>query len=86
MASTPSSHLLFGGHRGAMDWLHRFLEALPPALTSLLPLFTAPVLTGFLSAVGHMLANKHDADFKRELSIVVDSVVATKLDPSVETP
>ena len=86
MASTPSSHLLFGGHRGALDWLQRFLKALPPAPTSPLPLFTAPVLTGFLSAAGHMLANKHEEDFKRELSIVVDSVVPRLDDGPIGKP
>ena len=53
-ASLPSSHNLLGGNQGAVLWLGRFLDLLPPAPTAPLPLITAPVLTAFLQGAGHM--------------------------------
>ena len=63
MASSPLDHSLFGGHNGALIWLHRFLDLLPPD-QSPLPLLTAPVLVAFLTAAGHLLANKFPDKFK----------------------
>mmetsp|Transcript_32204 Transcript_32204/g.78246 ORF Transcript_32204/g.78246 Transcript_32204/m.78246 type:complete len:724 (-) Transcript_32204:133-2304(-) len=72
-ASTPATHSLLGGHQGAADWLERFLESLPP--TTPLPLLTAPVLHGFLSGAGCMLANKYDALFKKSLQTLSGDVI-----------
>ena len=44
MSSTPSNHTLLGGHAGALTWLQRFMDLLPPAPASPLPLLTAPAL------------------------------------------
>ncbi len=75
MSSEPSQHVLMGGHKGAMEWLDRFLNLLPPAPASPLPLITAPVLNGFLTRAGHMLANKHSTEFKKNLDLIRDDVI-----------
>eukprot|EP00980_Cylindrotheca_fusiformis_P019001 scaffold6374_cov121-Cylindrotheca_fusiformis.AAC.2 len=75
MASSPSTHILFGGHQGASDWLTRFLDLLPPPPTSPLPLLTAPVLHAFLSGAGNMLANKHSTSFGKNLERIVSDIV-----------
>ncbi|CAJ1948275.1 unnamed protein product [Cylindrotheca closterium] len=72
-ASTPPAHSRLGGHEGAADWLERFLESLPP--TTPLPLLTAPVLHGFLSGAGSMLANHHKAFFKKSLHTLSSDVL-----------
>jgi len=74
MASIPTDHTLLGGHNGALDWLGRFLDLLPPAPQEPLPLVTAPVLVAFLAGAGHMLANKFPDEFKAQLDIVVNDV------------
>lgn len=75
MASMPSSHLLLGGHNGAVEWLGRFLDLLPPPPTSPLPLLTAPVLHGFLAGAGHMLANKHSDAFRKYVQTITTDVL-----------
>lgn len=62
MSSLPSGHTLLGGQSGALAWLERFLDLLPPDQTPL-PLLTAPVLVAFLTAAGHMLINKYPTEF-----------------------
>jgi hypothetical protein len=74
MASIPTDHTLLGGHRGALDWLVRFLDLLPPAPQEPLPLLTAPVLVAFLTGAGHMLANKFPNEFKAHLDMVVNDI------------
>ena len=74
MASIPTDHTLLGGHRGALDWLTRFLDLLPPAPQEPLPLLTAPVLVAFLTGAGHMLANKFPNEFKSHLDVIVKDV------------
>lgn len=78
MASTPSTHVLLGGHKGAIEWLDRFLDLLPPPPETL-PLNTAPVLDGFLTGAGHMLANKFPDQFKKHLDIILNDTI-TRLD------
>lgn len=78
-ASSPSTHNLLGGHQGAVNWLSRFLDLLPPPPTSPLPLLTAPVLYAFLSGAGNMLATKHTEFFKKNLDIIINDV-AKRLD------
>eukprot|EP00535_Pseudo-nitzschia_heimii_P011801 CAMPEP_0197197722 /NCGR_PEP_ID=MMETSP1423-20130617/33010_1 /TAXON_ID=476441 /ORGANISM="Pseudo-nitzschia heimii, Strain UNC1101" /LENGTH=985 /DNA_ID=CAMNT_0042651547 /DNA_START=44 /DNA_END=3001 /DNA_ORIENTATION=- len=74
-SSMPSSHQLMGGNTGALLWLKRFLDLLPPAPTSPLPLITAPVLGAFLTSAGHMLANVHEDNFKKLLSKIEADIV-----------
>ena len=74
-SSLPSSHQLMGGNTGALLWLKRFLDLLPPAPTNPLPLTTAPVLGAFLTGAGHMLANVHENNFKKLLTIIETDVV-----------
>ncbi|KAG7363072.1 GLE1-like protein [Nitzschia inconspicua] len=74
-ASLPSSNVLMGGNVGAVKWLTRFLDLLPPPPSSPLPLITAPVLTAFLTGAGHMLANKHADAFKKMLDTISKEVV-----------
>lgn len=74
MASIPTDHTLLGGHKGALDWLTRFLDLLPPAPQEPLPLLTAPVLVAFLTGAGHMLANKFPNEFKAHLDVIVNDV------------
>ena len=76
MSSTPSTHVLLGGDKGAVDWLDRFLDLLPPPPTAPLPLLTAPVLHGFLSAAGHMLANKHGDAFQKHVQTITNEVLS----------
>lgn len=64
MSCLPSDHNLLGGHRGALTWLERFMDLMPPPPTSPLPLLTAPVLVAFLSGAGHMLANRYPTEFR----------------------
>ena len=75
MSSVPSTHTLLKGNHGAIVWLERFLDLLPPAPTAPLPLITAPVLGAFLNGAGHMLANKHADAFKTLLSVITDDIV-----------
>ncbi|KAL3916838.1 MAG: hypothetical protein SGILL_004997 [Bacillariaceae sp.] len=75
MSSVPSTHTLLKGNDGAVLWLERFLDLLPPAPTAPLPLTTAPVLGAFLNAAGHMLANKHADAFQKLLSVITDDIV-----------
>jgi GLE1-like protein/CCCH-type zinc finger len=74
-ASIPSTNVLFGGNLGAVKWLTRFLDLLPPPPTSPLPLLTAPVLAAFLTGAGHMLANKHADAFKKLLDTILKDIV-----------
>ena len=74
MASIPTDHTLLGGHRGALDWLTRFLDLLPPAPQEPLPLLTAPVLVAFLTGAGHMLANKFPNEFRAHLDVIVNDI------------
>jgi hypothetical protein len=79
MSSVPSTHTLLKGNHGAVLWLERFLDLLPPAPSAPLPLTTAPVLGAFLNAAGHMLANKHADAFKTLLATITDDI-ANRLD------
>ena len=81
MASEPSSHMLLGGHNGAIKWLKRFLSILPPKPQSPLPLITAPVLDAFLTGAGHMMANIHTELFQQHLDIITNDI-CTRLDES----
>ena len=78
-SSLPSSHQLMGGNTGALMWLKRFLDLLPPAPTSPLPLTTAPVLGAFLTGAGHMLARVHGENFKKLLG-KIESDIVNRLD------
>jgi len=75
MASHPPEHVLMGGHKGAVDWLTRFLGMLPEPPQSPLPLLTAPVLDAFLVGAGHMLANRHTEAFKKQLDVIMTDIV-----------
>jgi hypothetical protein len=77
MSSTPSTHALLGGHRGAVDWLTRFLSLLPSSSlsSSPLPLVTAPVLIAFLTGAGHMLAKTYPEKFQKQVEYVQKSIV-----------
>lgn len=81
MASNPPTHSLLGGNVGAIQWLSRFLDALPEAPQSPLPLLTAPVLDAFLTGAGHMLANTYPNDFRKCLDRITDDI-ARRLDES----
>jgi hypothetical protein len=74
-ASLPTSNGLMGGNIGAVKWLQRFLDLLPPSPTVPLPLITAPVLSAFLNGAGHMLANKHADTFNSLLDTIVSDIV-----------
>jgi hypothetical protein len=74
-SSLPSSNGLLGGNNGAVRWLQRYLDLLPPSATGPLPLITAPVLCAFLIGAGHMLANKHADTFKTLLDTIVSNVL-----------
>lgn len=86
MSSSPSTHALLGGHKGAVDWLRRFLDLLPPSPTSPLPLLTAPVLHGFLTGAGHMLANKHPESFKDQLHVITSDIMKRLDDGPIGKP
>ena len=86
MASSPSSHSLFGGHVGAVKWLERFLDLLPDPPAAPLPLLTAPVLHGFLSGAGHMLANKHNEIFHRQMTRISEQVMQRLDDGPIGKP
>ncbi|KAL7480436.1 hypothetical protein ACHAW6_006134 [Cyclotella cf. meneghiniana] len=81
MSSLPSDHTLLGGHEGALTWLERFLDLLPPPPTQPLPLMTAPVLVAFLTGAGHMLANKFSTKFQ-PLFQTIEKDVMNRLDDS----
>ncbi|KAL3925276.1 MAG: hypothetical protein SGILL_000517 [Bacillariaceae sp.] len=85
-ASVPSTHTLMGGNLGAVKWLERFLDLLPPAPTAPLPLVTAPVLEAFLNGAGHMLANKHADAFKKLLGTITDDIVNRVDDGEIGKP
>jgi len=74
-SSLPSSHQLMGGNTGALLWLKRFLDLLPPAPTSPLPLITAPVLGAFLTVAGHMLSRVHADNFRKLLEKITSDIV-----------
>jgi hypothetical protein len=74
-SSLPSSHQLLSGNTGALFWLKRFLDLLPPAPTAPLPLTTAPVLGAFLTNAGHMLANVHTDNFRKLLGKIESDIV-----------
>ena len=80
MSSTPADHSLFGGHNGAIIWLERFLDLLPPD-QSPLPLLTAPVLVAFLTAAGHLLANKFPLKFNPIYDTIFNDI-SKRLDQS----
>ena len=86
MASSPSSHTLFGGHVGAVKWLERFLDLLPDPPAAPLPLLTAPVLHGFLSGAGHMLANKHHEIFQKQIKRISEQVIQRLDDGPIGKP
>eukprot|EP00934_Nitzschia_sp_Nitz4_P009363 Nitzschia sp. Nitz4//scaffold2_size372955//204365//207159//NITZ4_000433-RA/size372955-snap-gene-0.34-mRNA-1//1//CDS//3329546808//9353//frame0 len=75
MSSSPTTHILMGGHKAAVEWLDRFLDLLPLTEKTTLPLLTSPVLHGFLSGAGHMLANKHTEAFTKQLDTITTKVV-----------
>jgi hypothetical protein len=66
--------MLMGGQKGAIEWLERFLEHLPPKLETL-PLLTAPLLDAFLTSAGHMLANIYPEDFKKHLNVIMSDIL-----------
>ena len=74
MSSNPANHILLGGHKGAIEWLERFLLLLPPSPETL-PLVTAPVLDAFLTGAGHMLANIYPGEFKKHLDVIMHDTV-----------
>jgi len=74
MSSHPADHTLFGGHKGAILWLERFLGQLLKE-PGQLPLFVAPVLHAFLTGAGHMLANLHAEEFDKFVKIILDDVI-----------
>ena len=78
MASQPSDHTMFGGHKGAIQWLQRFIGLLPKAPDTL-PLLTAPVLDAFLVGAGHMMARVFPNEFSPLLNIIAKDIV-TRLD------
>ncbi|KAL7531085.1 hypothetical protein ACHAXR_003830, partial [Thalassiosira sp. AJA248-18] len=82
MSSHPTNHTLLGGHIGALMWLQRFMDLLPPPPTSPLPLLTAPVLVAFLTGAGHMLANKYPKEFEIILDSMKKDGVLERLDES----
>ena len=86
MSSTPSNHTLLGGHAGALTWLQRFMDLLPPAPASPLPLLTAPALVAFLTGAGHMLANKFPNDFIPLLNTMKNDVLHRLDESSVGVP
>jgi hypothetical protein len=86
MSSLPSDHTLLGGHSGALTWLRRFMDLLPPAPASPLPLLTAPVLVAFLTAAGHMLTNRYPGEFAPLLDDIKSSVVSRLDDSPVGVP
>ncbi|KAL9187286.1 hypothetical protein ACHAXT_001389 [Thalassiosira profunda] len=86
MASLPPEHALLGGHAGALKWLQRFLELLPPPPASPLPLLTAPVLVAFLTGAGHMLANKYPEEFQRLFDVMKRDVEGRLDDSPVGVP
>ena len=75
MSSLPADHTLLGGHSGALIWLQRFMDLLPPTPASPLPLLTAPVLVAFLSGAGHMLAKKYPSEFTSLLAVMKDDLL-----------
>lgn len=77
---------LLGGHDGALQWLQRILELLPPKPTYPLPLLTAPVLVAFLTSAGHMLANRYPTEFANILSDVQLDVLPRLDDSTVGIP
>lgn len=79
MSFLPSDHTLLGGHKGALTWLERFLDLLPPPPTQPLPLLTAPVLVAFLTGAGHMLANKFSTQFQ-SMFTTIEREVMDRLD------
>ena len=86
MSSLPSDHTLLGGHAGALTWLRRFVDLLPPAPASPLPLLTAPVLVAFLTGAGHMLASRYPGEFAPLLDGIKGSVVRRLDDSPVGLP
>jgi hypothetical protein len=86
MSSLPSDHTLLGGHAGAMLWLRRFMDLLPPIPASPLPLLTAPVLVAFLTGAGHMLANRYPEEFAPLLDFMRTTVVGRLDDSTVGIP
>ena len=80
MCSSPDGHNLLGGHKGAMQWLERFLDLLPSD-QSPLPLLTAPILVAFLTAAGHMLVNTYPDNFLPLLKQITDDI-SKRLDTS----
>ncbi|KAL3811417.1 LOW QUALITY PROTEIN: hypothetical protein ACHAXA_005318 [Cyclostephanos tholiformis] len=86
MSSLPSDHKLLGGHAGAMTWLRRFMDLLPPTPVSPLPLLTAPVLVAFLTGAGHMLANRYPVEFAPLLDVMKISVVSRLDESTVGVP
>jgi len=74
MSSHPEEHMLFGGHKGALQWLERFLEQLPEE-PGQLPLFVAPILHAFLAGAGHMLAHLHTEEFDKLLKLITDDAI-----------
>jgi len=86
MSSLPSEHTLLGGHVGALTWLQRFVDLLPPPPAKPLPLLTAPVLVAFLTGAGHMLANKFPNEFIPLLNSITKDVMNRLDDSSVGVP
>ena len=86
MSSLPAEHTLLGGHGGAMQWMERLMDTLPPAPTSPLPLLTAPVLVAFLTGAGHMLANKFEDRFRPIFEAIRNDVLSRLDDSSIGIP
>jgi len=86
MSSLPAEHTLLGGRNGAVQWIERFMDTLPPAPTSPLPLLTAPVLVAFLTGAGHMLANKFEDRFRPIFEAIRNDVLSRLDDSSIGIP
>ena len=76
---SSGDHDVMGGRKGAINWLQRFLKSLPTSNT--LPITTAPVLTAFLTAAGHMLAQEFSDDFSKLVNDIKTKIIP-RLDES----
>jgi len=77
MMCSVGDHDIMGGKDGALKWLQNFMKTLPEEIT--LAVTTAPVLTSFLTAAGHMLANQFTQQFSSILTSI-ESDIFLRLD------
>ena len=77
MMCSVGDHDIMGGKDGALKWLQNFMKTLPEENT--LAVTTAPVLTSFLTAAGHMLANQFPQQFTSILTSI-ESDILLRLD------